>query len=260
MTNQVNQTVLYASDSRGIYIPQHFAETANWDQFEGWSEDQKLILLSGPDTESYWDVWQEVLDDVTTDCGGLLYQDGDLWIIWPQLAIDAINSLCEEREEYETHHVDAGDSYAHMVAESWGSTCHDGLVEQMCETVLKGGDCSGPEYWEGVPKYPSLDPRWKELDPDVLDDMALESFDMQAGSIWGPYDGGIVLAGYPVGEIEVELDQLGIDGVTMDCIRESCDPYISGCDHAYVCTDSAWYAVLDIEVLNASISQHFDDA
>jgi len=260
MTNNVKQAVLYASDSLGIFIPQHFAESADWDQFEGWKEDQKSVLLSGPNNESYWDVWNEVLDNVTTACGGVLHQDGDLWIVWPQLAIDAINSFCEEQEGYETSHVDAGDNYAFMVAESWDATCHDRLVEQMVEIVLKGGDSSDPaDYWKEVLKYPNIDPRWKELDSDILDDMALESFDMQAGSIWGPYDGGIVLAGYPVGEIEIELEHLGIDGVTVDYIRESCDPYISGCDLAYISTDSAWYAVLDIEMLNAYISQRFED-
>jgi len=259
MTNQVKPAVLYASDSRGIFIPQFFAESANWDQFEGWNEGQRDVLLSGPDNESYWDVWHEVLDNVTTTCGGVLHQDGDLWIVWPQLAIDVINSFCEGQEEYETRHSDAADNYAHMVAESWTESCHDSLVGQIGETVLRGGDCSDPEYWKGVPKYPSLDPRWKELEPDVLDDMALDSFTMQPGSIWGPYDGGVVLAEYPVGEVEIELDQLGIDGVTMDYIRESCDPYISVCDRAYIATDSAWYAVLDIDMLNASISQHFED-
>jgi len=259
MTIQAKQADLFASDSRGIFTPQHFAETAYWDKFEGWSEEQKAVLLSGPDHESYWDIWHEVLDNVTTVCGGVLYQDGDLWILWPQLAIDAINSLCEDQEDYETNHSDAGDNYAHMVAESWIESCHDSLVEQMGETVLKGGDCSDPDYWKGVPKYPNIDPRWKDIEPDVLDDLALESFTMQAGSIWGPYGGGIVLAGYPVDEIEVDLTDLFIDAVTMDYVRESCDPYISGCDRASISTDSVWYAVLDIEMLNDYISQHFGD-
>ena len=260
MTNNVKQAFLYSSDSRGIYIPQYFAITACWNKFDGWKEEQKAVLLSGPDNDSYWDVWQEVLDDVTTISGGVLYQNGDLWIIWPQLAIDVINSFCEGQGEYETRHVDAGENYAHMVAESWSITCHDRLVEQMGETVLKGGDSSDPDYWKEVTKYPKLDPRWKEIEPDTLDDMALDSFTMQAGSIWGPYGGGIVLAGYPVGEIEIYLGELFIDGVTMDYIRESCDPYISDCGRAYIDTDSAWFAVLDIDMMNASISQHFDDA
>jgi len=260
MTIQVKQADLYASESRGIYIPQHFAESADWNSFDNWNEDQRDVLLSGPDNESYWDIWHEVLDNVTTTCGGVLYQDGDLWIVWPQLAIEAINSLCEDQVEYETNHGDAADNYAFMVAESWSVTCHDRLVEQMGETVLGGGDCSDPDYWKGVPKYPSLDQRWKDLEPDVLDDLALESFTMQAGSIWGPYGGGIVMAGYPVGEVEIDLGELFIDGVTMDYIRESCDPYISGCDRAYISTDSVWYAVLDIEMFNTYISQHFDDA
>ena len=80
-----------------------------------------------------------------------------------------------------------------------------------------------------------IDERWKDIEPDVLADMALETFDMVPGSIWGPYGNDrIVLEGFPVGEIEVSLDHLGIDHITMGLIRESCDAYISGTDCAYV--------------------------
>ena len=68
-----------------------------------------------PKAEHYWDVWDDVLSNAETDCGGVLHQDGDLWIVWSQNAIDAINELCESQLEYETSHRDAGDGYAHLV-------------------------------------------------------------------------------------------------------------------------------------------------
>ena len=43
--------------------------------------------------------------------------------------------------------------------------------------------------------------------------MALETSNMVPGSIWGPYGNDrIVLEGFPIGEIEVDLGHLGIDG------------------------------------------------
>ena len=102
-----------------IYIPQHFAESAIRDKFKYIDKEQWGILESGPETEHYWDVWDEVLSDAETDCGGVLHQDGDLWIVWSQNAIDAINELCESQLEYETSHRDAGDGYADLVGESW---------------------------------------------------------------------------------------------------------------------------------------------
>ena len=83
---------------------------------------------------------------------------------------------------------------------------------------------------------------------------------MVPGSIWGPYGNDrIVLEGFPVGEIEVSLDHLGIDNITMDLIRESCDAYISGNDYAYISTDAVWYAVVNVEALNTEIEAHLCD-
>ena len=101
MMSEVKQAVLFASDAMGIYIPQHFAESADWNQWDNWNEDERDILLTGPDHESYWDTWDALLSNLCTPCGGVLHQDGDLWVVWPQLAIDAINALCDEQLEYE---------------------------------------------------------------------------------------------------------------------------------------------------------------
>ena len=90
-------------------------------------------------------------------------------------------------------------------------------------------------------------------------DMALETFDMVPGSIFGPYGNDcIVLEGFSIGEVEVSLDHLGIDGITMDLIRESCDAYISGTDYAYIATDAVWYAVVNVEALNIEIEQYIN--
>ena len=104
-----------------------------------------------------------------------------------------------------------------------------------------------------------IDKRWKDIEPDVLADMALETFNMVPGSIWGPYgDDCIVLESFHIGEIEVSLDHLGIDAITMDLIRESCDAYISGTDYAYIATDAVWYAVVNVEALNIEIEQYIN--
>ena len=58
------------------------------------------------------------------------------------------------------------------------------------------------------------------------------------------------------GEIEVCLDHLGIDAITLDLIRESCDAYISGTDYAYISTDAVWYAVVNVENLNVAIEDY----
>lgn len=52
---------IYADSERGIYIPQHFAQSAA----EEWSisDQDRQVLLSGPENEHYWEVWDEVLDN-----------------------------------------------------------------------------------------------------------------------------------------------------------------------------------------------------
>jgi hypothetical protein len=240
MKTDIKTSQIYADSARGIYIPQHFAESANRDMFKYIDADQWQILESGPETEYYWDVWQEVLDNAETICGGVLWQDGDLWIIWPDQARDAVNEYCETMEEYETTHIDAGDAYSHMVAESWSQSNTDYLVK-----ALK--DCD------------DIDSRWKGIAPDTLADYALESFDMESGHIFSSHS-GIVLESFPVCEIEIDLDSLGIDGLTLDYIRESCDCYIrDGSTLAYISTDAVWMAVLNVETFNSYITQHFED-
>jgi hypothetical protein len=83
---------------------------------------------------------------------------------------------------------------------------------------------------------------------------------MQRGSTYGPYTDGIVLGGFPLDEIEIELDELGIDVITLDLVRESCDAYINDSGYAYLTTDAVWFAVVDPVAFQAAIADYVEDA
>lgn len=80
---------LIASDARGIYIPQHVAELSTLEPLPNCGDEAKAsfaeavaICKEGPDTESYWDAWCEILDNGCLRVGRIrwgLYQDGNCW-------------------------------------------------------------------------------------------------------------------------------------------------------------------------------------
>jgi len=79
--------LLWLNDARGVYIPRDFA-TSFADRAKavaGVSDEDWNILEAGPDNESYWDVWTEVLDRaIVTDDKGVkftLWQESDLWLV-----------------------------------------------------------------------------------------------------------------------------------------------------------------------------------
>ena len=85
MTNtQAKPAELYADSARGIYIPQYFAETVKRDEILFVTDEEWDILEAGPEHEFYWDAWDSVLNSAETRDGGVLWQDGDLWIIYDQ--------------------------------------------------------------------------------------------------------------------------------------------------------------------------------
>ena len=78
---------IYADSARGIYIPQHFAEShgENW---TGFDNEDIAVLMDGPENEEYWDTWGHVLDNAEVTFRGYtwtLYQDGDLFCVCPEL-------------------------------------------------------------------------------------------------------------------------------------------------------------------------------
>jgi hypothetical protein len=85
MLNAVN---LLLTDARGVYIPQHFCELyvndarGQWTGIGDWPRGE---CLAGPDTDGYWDAWDDILTHAKyTSTNGkvyTLYQDGDLWLL-----------------------------------------------------------------------------------------------------------------------------------------------------------------------------------
>ena len=178
-----------------------------------------------------------------------------------QKAIELVNDFVESQVEYETRHQDAGDNYAHMLSESWEDQktrdLESALNAETRDFAVK--DHFEPASYKSTCEILGVDSRWKSLDSETLSDLALEAFTVQAGSIHGPFDGDIVLDAYPVDEVEIELDRLGIDFETLTKIEDSCDCYISKDHRAYESTDAVWFAVLDVETFNTLIAYHFED-
>lgn len=81
--------ILYADSARGVYIPQHFAESVRRECVSGVTQEEWDILMHGPNGEDYpewyWDTWNDVEQNaLVTDSNGAqyrLYQDGDLWLV-----------------------------------------------------------------------------------------------------------------------------------------------------------------------------------
>ena len=84
--------ILFADGNRGIYIPQHFAQSLDRGAVEVTGMDQDSFesamtaLLSGPDHDLYWDCWDEIernveLREISTGITYSLHLDGDLWLL-----------------------------------------------------------------------------------------------------------------------------------------------------------------------------------
>ena len=84
----LENAILYADSSRGVYIPQYFAETIKRECVKGltdlcWSD---LRDANAIDNGYYLETWERVLNnaivtDPNTGIEYALYQDGDLWLV-----------------------------------------------------------------------------------------------------------------------------------------------------------------------------------
>lgn len=237
-------TELFFDGNRGVHIPQHFSESIDPKDWTGIDPEDLDVLRAGPDHESYWDAWTSVLDYAETKDGRVLHQDGDLWLIARDKAIEDLNKYFEDVLDYETRHGDAGDAYAHCVEDV---DIQD--VQRQLEDVRIMKDVASGDYVD----VPKLDLDLKGLDVEDVARLALEVFDMVPGSIWGPFEDGLVLAGFPVEEIETEVPE-SFDGIVLDLISESTDAYIpEGGRLAYMATDAAWFAVASVKDLQDAI-------
>ena len=237
---------LFFDGNRGIYIPRDFADAIDPDDWTGIKTQDLDVLRAGPDHESYWDAWQSVLDYAETKDGRVLHQDGDLWIVARDKALEDLNKYFEDVLEYETRHGDAGDAYSHLVED----VDVQDVKRQLEEEVLLQG-----------PGETALDARWtRKLDLDLrgldVEDvarLALSVFQMVPGSIRGPFEDGLVLDAFAVQEIETEVPE-DFDRIVLDVIGEhGTDAYITGTGRAYIATDAAWYAVASVKDLQDAI-------
>ncbi len=80
---------LYSDSARGVYIPQHFAESIRRECVTGIDMADLDYLADAEKNmadDGYWDVWQDVCDHavITDSSDGTvynMYQDGDLWLV-----------------------------------------------------------------------------------------------------------------------------------------------------------------------------------
>jgi len=93
----MNKINLLVSDANGIYVPQVFAKNFDLSLWNNIDEDDLATIESGPETEHYWDAWQNILESAEYINQGRvfkLHQDGDLWAI----AYDELSE--EERSSF----------------------------------------------------------------------------------------------------------------------------------------------------------------
>jgi hypothetical protein len=84
MSKQESAVILLFDSARGVYIPRDFANEIKRECVTGIDAETFATLEAGPDHESYWDAWSDVLDRATLTIGGSEYtlqQDGDLWAL-----------------------------------------------------------------------------------------------------------------------------------------------------------------------------------
>lgn len=238
---------LFLDSARGIYIPRDFADAIDIADWTGINPEDLEVLRAGPDAEDYWDAWQSVLDYAETKDGRVLYQDGDLFLVARDKAIEDLNAYFADVLEYETRHGDAGDAYAGLVEDVDVQDVQRQLED---EVLFQGpGQTALDATW-----IPKLDLDLRGLDLEDVIRLALDVFQMVPGSIWGPFEDGLVLASFPVQEIETEVPD-AFDGIVLDFVGDNgTDAYIpDGGRLAYMTTDAVWYAVANVKDLQDAI-------
>jgi hypothetical protein len=247
---EMTYTELFLDGNRGVYIPQHFAEAISPADWTGIDAEDLDVLRAGPDHESYWDAWQDVLDHAETKDGRVLHQDGDLWLVARGKAIEDLNAYFADVHEYETRHGDAGDAYSHLVEYV---DLQDVQRQLDAEVMTKAEDGTGDSL--GYKWVPKLDLDLRGLDVEDVARLALDVFQMVPGHIFGPYgEDGLVLASFAVQEIETEVPT-EFDGIVLDLIGDNgTDAYIpEGGRLAYMTTDACWFAVASVKDLQDAI-------
>jgi hypothetical protein len=81
--NTITQPELFLDGSRGIYIPQTFAQIIA-QELKDQIRPELLEGISNPDNEHYWDSWDSILNGTYKTKSGQKFwfeQNDDLWLI-----------------------------------------------------------------------------------------------------------------------------------------------------------------------------------
>jgi hypothetical protein len=171
---------------------------------------------------------------------------------WNSLS-DVLTQIQEWSEEYNTTHDDAGDGYAHMVAEG----CWPDQWKRICEYLDENFDLTDAQ----------LD-KLADCGEEFCDD-----FEMRPGHIFSGEPGdGIVLDSWPVGEIEeqIEISHLAEqaklpESLVRHLISEQSDFCLrmwrtdSATCEMYIYTDDIWQAVLTDERIEDILAETFGE-
>ncbi|MCP3653588.1 MAG: hypothetical protein GY766_01635 [Herbaspirillum sp.] len=240
-----NYITHFLDSARGVYIPRDFALMIDPQDWTGIDPQDLQTLKDGPDSEFYWDAWESVLNNAESLDGWTLHQDGDLWLVQLDKAISDFNSHCESVLEYEERHWDAGDAYAHCVQEVDVQDVQRQLDEEIMIKDEANGDALGYSWVK------KLNLNLHGLSVDQVSEIALDVFNMVPGSVFGPYEDGLVVGAFAVQEIEIEIPGEFLD--VIELIEHAVDAYVTGTGRAYTSTDAVWYAVASVQDLQAGI-------
>jgi hypothetical protein len=82
-TFETPDRILVVDGVHGIYVPQRYAVLASSDDMA--TDQQREILLEGPEHPDYWDVWDEILTNLKVKRGRydwyLEQDEGDVWLV-----------------------------------------------------------------------------------------------------------------------------------------------------------------------------------
>lgn len=168
-----------------------------------------------------------------------------------------ILAITESRVEYETSHPDAGDNHA--------SSVHDSCVYHNTDDHIKDHIMDNDLLANFELDCPTDE--WIDANMDDIMTRCLELFEMQEGHIFsmGRTNSYFILALFPVGQVETEIDEMSIDDIGTPwsrhlaltwlaensreiCIRYNRYPYWISI-LSYETTDACWLAVINNDVM-----------
>jgi hypothetical protein len=138
--------ILLLSDARGVYIPRDFANEIRREFVSGVSAEDWAILEAGPDHESYWEAWDDVINNAVITLAGDEYRihpDGDCWLLCDaRLDVEERQNFLNETEEEAKREVYGRDDKLVMcdAPSAWASYLVNGDASGLEDDEIKACD------------------------------------------------------------------------------------------------------------------------